>query len=57
METPCKRVLTSPNSDFVAFIDTIMDAIGWPSNLNNEGGAVVAAVADAIKHWRNLAKK
>lgn len=52
-----KRTSTSPTSDFVAFIDNIMDAIGWPSDLNNEGGAVVAAVGDAVKHWRNLASK
>src|SRR5262249_29640322 len=52
-----KHASTSPNSDFVAFIDSIFDAIGWPSDLNNEGGAIVAAVGDAIKRWRNLAQK
>jgi hypothetical protein len=52
-----KQVSTYPNSDFMAFIDNIMDAIGWPSDLGGEGGAVVAAVGAAIKHWRDLRKK
>jgi hypothetical protein len=52
-----KQVSTYPKSDFVAFIANIMDAIGWPSDLGGEGDAVVAAVGDAIKHWRNLSKK
>jgi hypothetical protein len=52
-----KRVSTSPNSDFIAFIDNIMDAIGWPSDLDGEGDAVVAAVGRAIRYWRNLRKK
>jgi hypothetical protein len=51
-----KPVSTSPNSDFIAFIDNIMGAIGWPSDLDGEGGAVAAAVGDAIWHWRNLRK-
>jgi hypothetical protein len=52
-----RHASTSPNSDFVAFIDNIMDAIGWPSDLHNEGAAVVAAIADAMKHRRNLTEK
>jgi hypothetical protein len=52
-----KQVSTSPNSDFIVFIDNIMDAIGWPSDLGGESSAVATAVGDAIQHWRNLRKK
>ncbi len=51
-----KKASTSPNSDFVSFVDNIMDAIGWPSDMANDGEAVAAEARKAVKEWRNLTK-
>jgi hypothetical protein len=50
------RASTGPRSLFVAFIANVMDAMGWPSDLDTEGETVATAVREAMAFWRNLTK-
>jgi hypothetical protein len=46
-----KDVSTSEDSNFAAFVSLITERIGWPET------GLIAAIPDAVKHWRHLAKK
>jgi hypothetical protein len=52
-----KPVSTGPQSDFVSFVVGVVDAIGWPSDLDTESGeALTSAIRRAIDDWRNMTK-
>lgn len=49
-EAMSRLVSTSPKSDFVAFAEQVVEAIGWPPD------GVAAEVPKAMRYWRNRAK-